>query len=74
MLELDRAVRPANLLHKGCAVPGFHIRASSEVGREHVEVVGDDGIELVILPVRSDLRFICHLYRGFRLLGFGKLV
>ena len=61
VLELDGAVRPANLGHEGRTMPGFDIWSPGEIGCEHGEVVGDDRIEFVILPMRPNLRFVSHL-------------
>jgi hypothetical protein len=56
VLELDRAVRPANLRHESLTVPGFNVVLLGKFGREHGEVVGDDRIEFVILPALAGLR------------------
>ena len=59
----ERCVRPiwaAMMMSEG-TMPRFHIRLPGEIGREHGEIVGDDSVELVILPIRSDLCFIRHL-------------
>jgi hypothetical protein len=40
---------------------GFDVAAPSEVGIQHDEVVGDNGIEFIILPICSDLRFVGHI-------------
>ena len=51
MLELDGAMRPANLHHKSRAMPGFYIGLSCEIGCQHGEIIGDDDIELIALPI-----------------------
>ena len=60
VFELDGLVRPANLGHEGLAVPGFDVWAPRKIGCEHSEIVGDDCIELVILPMRPNLCFVSH--------------
>src|SRR5579872_653669 len=60
MLEFDGPVRPANLGHEGRAMARFHVRCSTKIGCEHGEVVGDNRIEFVILPMRTNLRFVSH--------------
>ena len=56
---------------------GFNIGLSGEIGREHGEIVGDDSVEIVILPIRSDLCFVRHLCCGLprnRLTAFNAAV
>jgi hypothetical protein len=64
VLELDRAMRPTNLGHEDGAMPGFDVWSPGEIGSEHGEVVGDDHIAFVSLPMRPDLRFVSHLSYG----------
>ena len=61
VLELDRAVCSANLRHESLTVPGFNVVLRGKFGREHGEVVGNDRIEFVILPMRPNLRFVSHV-------------
>jgi hypothetical protein len=61
VLELDRAVRPANLSHESLTMPGFNVLLPGKIGCEHGEVVGDDFIEFIFLPMRPDFRFVSHL-------------
>ncbi len=61
MLELDRAVRPANLGHKSLAMPGFNVLLPGKIRCEHGLVIGDDYFEFVIQPMLPNLRFVNHL-------------
>ena len=60
VLELNRAVRPANLGHESLTMPEFNVLLPGKIGCEHGEVVGDDCIEFVILPMPPNLRFVSH--------------
>jgi len=51
VFELNGTAGPASLGHEGFAVPGFDVWAASEVVRQHLEIVGNDCLEFVILPI-----------------------
>ena len=60
MLELDRSVRSADAVHQRAAVARLYVRASGDIGLEHVEVIRHDRIEFVVLPDLADLRLVRH--------------
>jgi hypothetical protein len=41
-------------------MPGFDVWSPGKIGGEHVEVIGNDRIELVIVPICPNLRFVSH--------------
>ena len=43
------------------ATPRLSMRPPEKISRKHGEVVGDDRIDFVILPIRPNPRFISHL-------------
>ena len=61
MFELHRALWPIYLGHQGPTMLGFDVVAPGEVGVQHDEVVGDNGVEFIILPICSDLCFVGHI-------------
>ena len=60
MLELDRAVAAPGSLHQGAGAVSLDEGLSGGVEGEHGEIVGDDGVELVRVPVRANLGLIYH--------------
>ncbi len=58
MLEFDRALGPANLLLERRIVAPFHIGSLGKLRLQHGEVVGDDGVQFVIAPVRPDFTVV----------------
>ena len=60
MLELNRAMRAANLGHEGRTVPGLNVWLSCKFGGEHDEIICNDRIEFIVIPGPSDLIVICH--------------
>lgn len=60
VLELDRAMAAARLLHQGAGAVRLDEGLSGGVEGEHGEIVGHDGIELVGAPVCSGLCWAGH--------------
>ena len=60
MFELDGSVRPADPFHERGAMVGFDEASSFKLGAEHVEVVSDDSIEILVAPRGSDFCLVCH--------------
>ena len=60
MLELDRPVSSTGLLHQGPGVMRFDVRLTGLFSGEHGEVVGDDGVEFLVLPIGTDLGFVSY--------------
>lgn len=60
MFELDGPVRPADPRHQSLAMPRLYVWSTGQVRFEHVEIVGHNCIELVILPMRPEFRFVSH--------------
>jgi hypothetical protein len=51
-------MRAPNPGHERLAMPRFDVQPPSQIGREHIEVVSDDGVELIIPPRRPDFLFV----------------
>ena len=66
VLELDRVMGAADARHQQRAVPRLHIGSAPEFVHEHVEVVGDDVVKLIILPIGPKFLRISHLSFGGR--------
>jgi hypothetical protein len=51
VLELNGAMRPADLCHQDFAMPGLDVLAAGQLGFQHFEVVAHNGVELVVPPL-----------------------
>jgi hypothetical protein len=60
VLKFDGMVSPAYPSHEALAVAGFDVALSRKVGRQHSEIVGDNCIEFIALPMRPKLCFGSH--------------
>ena len=66
MLELHRSVRSSNLIHQDSAVVRFDIWLSRKFGIQHRKIVGDNGVDFIIVPRLSNIRFVSHTHRCVR--------
>lgn len=64
VLELDRAVGPADPRHEDGTVMGLDVAPACQLLRQHGEIVGDDLIQLVVRPRLPDFLIIRHAAPG----------
>ena len=60
VLELDGAVRPSDLGHQFPTMVEFNVGPTGKFGFEHREIIRHDCVQLVVLPIGTDLRFVSH--------------
>ena len=60
VLAFDRARRAANPFPQGGVVVGLDVGTTGKLVGEHGEIISDDGVELVRVPVSSYPRLVCH--------------
>ncbi len=61
MLEFNRAMGSANLLHESSTMFSLYIRPADKVRLEHGEIIGNDGVKLVVLPMGAYFCLVGHL-------------
>src|ERR1700677_1550175 len=65
MFEFDRAVGSSDPGFDSRIVLGFGVRLSHQIGREHVEIVLNDYVKFLFVPVGADSCFIDHFETNF---------